>query len=44
MTIIYNLMGLAVVALLVILAYYWYKLVDSAIEHSARKDAPELQK
>lgn len=30
MNIIFNLMGLAVVALLVILAYYWYKLVDSA--------------
>ncbi|MDP2767967.1 MAG: hypothetical protein Q8O41_11075 [Candidatus Methanoperedens sp.] len=44
MTIIFDLMGLAVVALLVLLAYYWYKLVDSAIEHNARKDAPELQK
>ncbi|MDP2840972.1 MAG: hypothetical protein Q8O17_01685, partial [Candidatus Methanoperedens sp.] len=44
MTIIVDFMGLAVVVLLVLLAYYWYKLVDSAIEHSARKDAPELQK
>lgn len=33
MNIIFNLMGLAVVSLLVILAYYWYKLVESAIEH-----------
>ncbi len=40
MTIIFNLMGLAVVTLLVSLAYYWYKLVDSAIEHNAKKDTP----
>lgn len=39
MTIIFDLMGLVVVALLVMLAYYWYKLVDSAIEHNVRKDA-----
>ncbi|MDP2841250.1 MAG: hypothetical protein Q8O17_03100 [Candidatus Methanoperedens sp.] len=44
MTIIVDFMGLAVVVLLVLLAYYWYKLVDSAIEHNPRKDAPELQK
>ncbi len=44
MTIFFDLMGMAVVALLVILAYYWYKLVDSAIEHKARKDAPHLHK
>lgn len=41
---IFNLMGLAVVALLVMLAYYWYKLVDSALEHSKTKDAPGLHK
>ncbi|MDD5614917.1 MAG: hypothetical protein PHH85_01810 [Candidatus Methanoperedens sp.] len=40
MNIIFNLMGLAVVALLVILAYYWCKLIDSAIEHNKMKDAP----
>ncbi len=39
MTIIFDLMGLVVVALLVLLAYYWYKLVDSALEHKVRKDA-----
>ncbi|MBU4339792.1 MAG: hypothetical protein KKD46_02555, partial [Euryarchaeota archaeon] len=44
MTIIFDLMGLVVVALLVLLAYHWYKLVDSALEHKVRKDAPELQK
>lgn len=44
MNIIFNLMGLVVVALLVLLAYYWYRLVDSALEHKVRKDAPELQK
>jgi len=44
MTIIFDLIGLVVVALLVLLAYHWYKLVDSALEHKVRKDAPELQK
>ncbi len=44
MNIIFNLMGLAVVSLLVILAYYWYKLVDSAIEHNKMKYASRLQK
>lgn len=44
MTIIFDLMGVVVVALLVLLAYHWYRLVDSALEHKARKDAPELQK
>jgi hypothetical protein len=43
-TIVFNLMGLIVVALLVILAYYWYKLVDTAIEHNVRKVAPDLNK
>jgi len=43
MIIIFDLMGLMVVCLLVRLAYYWYKLVDSAIEHNSRKNAPELQ-
>jgi len=33
-TILSDVMGLAVVALLVLLAYYWYKMVYSAIEHS----------
>ncbi|GFO96517.1 hypothetical protein ig2599ANME_0706 [groundwater metagenome] len=44
MTIIVDFMGLAVVVLLVFLAYYWYKLVDSAVDHNTRKDAPGLQK
>lgn len=44
MTIIFDLLGLAVVALLVILAYYWYKLVHSALEHNVRKDVPYLHK
>ncbi len=44
MNIIFNLMGLVVVSLLVILAYYWYKLVDSALEHNKKKDAPGLHK
>ncbi len=44
MNIIFNLMGLAVIALLVILAYYWYKLIDSAIEHNKMKDAPVSHK
>jgi hypothetical protein len=44
MTIIFDFMGLVVVVLLVVLAYYWYKLVDSAIEHNVRKDAPMLKK
>lgn len=44
MNIIFNLMGLAVIALLVILAYYWYKLTDSAIEHNKMKDAPVSHK
>lgn len=39
MTAIFDLLGLAVVTLLVMLAYTWYKLVDSALEHNARKDA-----
>ena len=39
-TVIFNLMGLAVVTLLVLLAYYWYKLVDSALEHNTRKGTP----
>ena len=34
LTIIYDLMGVAVISLLVIMAYYWYNLVESAIEHS----------
>jgi hypothetical protein len=34
--IFFDLMGLVVVALLVILAYFWYKLVDSALEHQDR--------
>ncbi len=38
--IIFNLIGLAVVTLLVLLAYHWYKLVDSALEHNIRKDTP----
>jgi len=42
-TVVFNMMGLAVVALLVILAYYWYKLVDTAIEHKVRRDAQELK-
>lgn len=33
-TILYDVTGLAVVALLVLLAYHWYKLVYSAIERS----------
>jgi hypothetical protein len=40
-TIFFNMMGLVVVALLVTLAYYWYKLVDSAIVLNIRRDAPE---
>ncbi|MFH0904048.1 MAG: hypothetical protein V1854_02515 [Methanobacteriota archaeon] len=44
MIIIFDFVGLVVVVLLVMLAYYWYKLVDSAIEHNARKDAPRLKK
>ncbi|MBU3966784.1 MAG: hypothetical protein KKG76_05335 [Euryarchaeota archaeon] len=44
MTIIFDLMGMAVVVLLVILAYYWYKLVHSALEHNVRKDVPYLHK
>ncbi len=32
MTIIFDLIGLAVVVLLVILAYYWYELVNSAVD------------
>ena len=44
MTIIFDLMGLVVVGLLVMLAYSWYKLVDTAIEHNTRKVAPGLQK
>lgn len=42
MNIIFNLMGLAVVSLLVMLAYYWYKLVDSAHDHNKAKVAPGL--
>ena len=44
MNILFNLVGLIVVALLVILAYYWYKLVYSAIEHKNRKDATGIHK
>ena len=44
MTIIFDIIGLAVVVLLVILAYDWYKLVNSAIERNLRKDAPGLKK
>ncbi len=44
MTIIFDFMGLVVVVLLVMLAYYWYKLVDSALEHNKTKDAPGLHK
>jgi hypothetical protein len=40
-TVLFDLMGTVVIALLVILAYYWYKLVDSAIEHKTRKDTPK---
>lgn len=43
-TIVFDLMGLVIITLLVILAYYWYKLVDSAIEHNSRKVEPELKK
>ncbi len=32
-TIIFDLIGLAVVFLLVILAYHWYELVNSAVDH-----------
>ncbi len=38
MTIIFDLMGLAVVILLVTLAYYWHELVNSAVDH--RKNVP----
>jgi hypothetical protein len=44
MTIFFDLMGLMVIVLLVILAYYWYKLVYSATEHNDRKDASRLKK
>ncbi len=42
--IISDLMGLIVVILLVMLAYYWYKLVDSALEHTKKKDVQGLYK
>ncbi|VVB84900.1 Uncharacterised protein [uncultured archaeon] len=40
-SVIFDLMGLAVVVSLVIMAYFWYKIINSSLEHNPEKDAPK---
>lgn len=40
-SVIFDLMGLAVVVSLVILAYFWHNLINSSLDRKSGKDAPK---